>query len=146
MNAVFQHRVRGEPIIPFGLYGFHLNLSDVFFQTEAGAHFSIILIPRNSIQKLIALDPNGVLMESINITNNIQLSPEMFQSWIQLVDGVLNDHSSGGIDTDQMNALLLESFEPTGLEHISALPSLTNRCGIVRDLVRWGIENNCQPI
>ncbi|QNI94075.1 transcriptional regulator/ AraC family [Synechococcus sp. A15-127] len=109
MNAVFQHRVRGEPVIPFGLYGFHLNLSDVFFQTEAGANFSIILIPRNRIQQLGALDPNGVLMESINITNNIQLSPEMFQSWIQLVDGVLNDHSSGGIDTDQMNALLLES-------------------------------------
>ena len=42
MNAAHQHRVRGEPLIPFGLYGFHLNLSDVFFQTEAGAHFGII--------------------------------------------------------------------------------------------------------
>ena len=146
MNAVFQHRVRGEPLIPFGLYGFHLNLSDVFFQTEAGAHFSIILIPRNRIHQLGALDPNGVLMESISITNNIQLSPELFQSWIQLVNGVLNDQRSGGIDPDQVNALLLESFEPIGLDDISPLPSLTYRCGIVRDLVRWGVENNRQPI
>ena len=45
-----------------------------------------------------------------------------------------------------MDALLLESFEPTGLDNISPLPSLTYRCGIVRDLVRWGIENNRQPI
>ncbi len=77
MNAVFQHRVRGETLIPFGLYGFHLNLSDVFFQTEAGAHFGIFLIPRNRIQQLGALDPNGVLMESISMSNNIQLSPEL---------------------------------------------------------------------
>ena len=146
MNAVFQHRVRGEPLIPFGLYGFHINLSDVFFQTEAGAHFSIFLISRNRIQQLGALDPNGVLLESISITNNIQLSPELFQSWIKLVDGVLNDHRSGGLETDQMDALLLESFEPTGLDDFSPLPSLTYRCGIVRDLVRWGIENNRQPI
>ena len=86
-----------ENLIPFGLYGFHINLSDVFFQTEAGAHFSIFLISRNRIQQLGALDPNGVLLESISITNNIQLSPELFQSWIQLVDGVLNDHRSGGL-------------------------------------------------
>ncbi len=138
MNAVFQHRVRGEPLIPFGLYGFHLNLSDVFFRTAAGAHFSVFLIPRNRIQQLGALDPNGDLMESISISNNIQLSPELFQIWTQLVDGVLNDQRSGGIETDQMNALLLESFEPNGLDDFSPLPSLNYRCGIVRDLVRWG--------
>ena len=146
MNDAFQHRVRGEPLIPFGLYGFHLNLTDVFFQTEAGAHFGVILIPRNRIQQLGALDPTGVLMESISISNNIQLSPELFQTWIQMLEGVFNDHAFGGIDTDQMNALLLESFEPSGLDAISPLPSFTYRCGIVRDLVRWGVENNRQPI
>lgn len=146
MNAAFQHRVRGEPLIPFGIYGFNLNLSDVFFQTEAGAHFAILLIPRNRIQQLGALDRAGVLMDSINISNNVQLSQELFQTWIQMLGGVLNDHAPGGIDTDQWNALLLESFEPTGVDAISPLPSLSYRCEIVRDLVRWGVENNRQPI
>ena len=146
MNHAFQHRVRGEPLIPCGLYGFHLNLSDVFFQTEAGAHFSIILIPRTRIQQLGALDPAGTLMDSISISNNVQLSQAMFQAWIQLVDNLLNEPASGGIDTDQWNALLLESFEPPGLDELSPLRSMTYRCGIVRDVVRWGIENNRQPI
>ena len=145
MNTAYQHRVRGEPLIPFGLYGFHLNLSDVFFQTEAGAHFGIILIPRNRIQQLGSLDAASGLMESIGISNNIQLSPELFHTWIQMMEGALNDHAAGGIDRDQWNALLLESFEPTGLDNISPLPSFSYRCGIVRDLVRLGVENNRQP-
>ena len=145
MNTAYQHRVRGEPLIPFGLYGFHLNLSDVFFQTEAGAHFGIILIPRNRIQQLGSLDAASGLMESIGISNTIQLSPELFHTWIQMMEGALNEHAAVGIDTDQWNALLLESFEPTGLDNISPLPSFSYRCGIVRDLVRWGVENNRQP-
>ena len=85
-------------------------------------------------------------MDSISVSNNIQLSPALFQTWIQLLEGVLNDHASVGIDPDQWNALLLESFEPNGLEQLSPLQSMTHRCGVLRDVVRWGIENNRQPI
>ena len=85
-------------------------------------------------------------MDSISVSNNIQLSPALFQTWIQLLEGVLNDHASVGIDPDQWNALPLESFEPNGLEQLSPLQSMTHRCGVLRDVVRWGIENNRQPI
>ena len=137
------HMVRGQPIAPHSIYGFNENVKDVFFRTDAGCKINFVLFDRSRVLSLSALEGGHHLNEALNTSDSARLDPTLFKTLQRQVRLVASDDltQSADLNCELLEAGLLEFFAPACQTSLNSLASYNFRTGLMKDLIRWGLQN-----
>ena len=141
-------RVRGEEVTPHSIYGFNLQIRDVFFMSQAPCHFSFVLIRRERLERLSSLERGDHLMATLSRCDSAQLQPELFTRLRRMIriPQMNQQPGSDALNVDLLEALVLECFCPSSTQEWRLLKPASFRIGLVQEIVRWGFNNSCKPI
>ena len=137
------HLIRGQPIIPSSIYGYNENFSDVFFKTDAGCRIRFVMFDRKRVIALSALESGSHLVNALSTSNSAQLDLELFNNLRRHVKLVSSYESKYCVDLngELLEASLLEFFAPKCQTRLHSLKSENFRIGLMKDLVKWGLQN-----
>ena len=141
-------RVRGEEVTPHSIYGFNLEISDVFFLSEAPCHFSFVLIRRERLKRLSSLGRDDHLMATLSRYDSAQLHPQLFNRLRRIVRIPETGQQCGSdeLKIDLLEALILECFCPSSSQEWRPPKPASYRISLVQEMVRWGFNNPGKPI